>query len=117
MKQKVLLVDQYNKLGGGQSVLIDLINSFVHLGYNCTVAVPQGGYIENNVTGANFHYLPALKLTNEKKSVFDSLKLLLHYVRILSIVKNVRKADIIYINGPRYFILFYFISFFIRRKF
>lgn len=117
MTQRVLLVDQYNKMGGGQSVLIDLINSLVHLGYDCTVAVPQGGYIESNVTGANFRYLPALKLTNEKKSIFDSLKLLLHYTRILSIVKNVSKADIIYINGPRYFILFYFISFFIRRKF
>jgi UDP-N-acetylglucosamine:(glucosyl)LPS alpha-1,2-N-acetylglucosaminyltransferase len=117
MKEKILLVDQYNKIGGGQSVLINLINSFNLLGFDCTVAIPQGGYIESQVNNLNFHYLPGLKLTNEKKTIFDSLKLVFHYVGILSLVKKVRESDIIYVNGPRYFIFFYLISFFIRRKF
>jgi len=117
MKEKILLVDQYNKIGGGQSVLINLINSFNHLGFDCTVAIPQGGYIESQVNNLNFHYLPDLKLTNKKKTVFDSLKLFFHYAGILGMVKKVRESDIIYVNGPRYFIFFYFISFFIRRKF
>lgn len=117
MKGKVLLVDQYNKIGGGQSVLINLINSFNHLGFDCTLAIPKGGYIESQVNNLHFHYLPDLKLSNEKKNVFDSLKLVFHYARIIGLIKNVRESDIVYINGPRYFIFFYLISFFFRRKF
>lgn len=117
MRGKVLLIDQYNKIGGGQSVLIDLVNAFNTLNFNCTIAIPRGGFIENNVQNAAFYYLPDLKLNNKKKSVLDFFRLLFHYLSVWGIIKSVIKTNIVYVNGPRYFIMFYLCSFFIKRKF
>ncbi len=116
MKQKVLFIDQYNKIGGGQNVLIDLINTFSQLGYECTAAIPRGGYIESRAD-ARFYYLDQLSLTNSKKGVFDVVKLGIHYLRILPLIPEIKKTDLVYINGSRYFIWGYILSKLFKKKF
>lgn len=115
--KKILFIDQYNKIGGGQSVLLDLINQARHLSYDVTVAIPKGGYIENNVKNCHFIYLPELNLNNGTKSIKDIAKMILHYFKILFILNQVKKNDIIYVNGSRYFIITYLFSFLSNKKY
>ncbi len=114
--KSILFIDQYNKVGGGQNVLIDLINTCSQLGYDCTAAIPPGDYIQSRAT-AKFHYLPALSLTNSKKGLVDIIKLGIHYLKIRSLIAEIKKANIVYINGSRYFMLGYLLSKVFNKKF
>lgn len=117
MKKKIFFVDQYNRVGGGQSVLIDLLSAYTCLGYECHVALPEGGYVETKVQDVTFHYFKELKLNNGKKQFSDYFKLLKHYASLFQIRKKISGFDFVYVNGSRYFFLFYYFSLFSNSKF
>ncbi len=117
MKKKIFFVDQYNRVGGGQSVLIDLLSAYTCLGYECHVALPKGGYVEAKVQDVTFHYFKELKLNSGKKQLSDYFKLLKHYTSLLQIKKKISGFDFVYVNGSRYFFLFYYFSLFSNSKF
>ncbi|RKR81075.1 glycosyltransferase involved in cell wall biosynthesis [Mucilaginibacter gracilis] len=116
--KKILFIDQFNKIGGGQSVLLDLVAAANAKGLKTTIALPRGDYVEANAAaGTGFFYLPQLKLTNGKKSVLDLAKLIIHYLSLFRLVKTIKQHDYVYVNGPRYFMFIYLLSFFVKRKF
>ncbi|MGA2879251.1 MAG: glycosyltransferase family 4 protein [Bryobacteraceae bacterium] len=106
MTRSLLLLDQFNHLGGAQRCLLDLLPAFVDAGYSTHLAAPGDGPLSDSARrfGVAVHRIPCGAYTSGRKSWFDAARfgvdLPRQALRIASLVSK-HRIDLIYVNGPR----------------
>lgn len=102
---RILFIDQYRNLGGGQVVLKSMMAIAKRFEHSLILLAPKGGDFEQSVQGIDldFYSLPELSLNSGKKNLFDLLKIALSPLFFLSKFSLFLKADLIYNNGARWF--------------
>jgi glycosyltransferase involved in cell wall biosynthesis len=102
----LLILDQFNQLGGAQRCLLDLLPAFVQAGYVTHLAVPGDGALSDGACrrGALVHRIPCGPYTSGEKSLSDAARfagdLPRQALRVASLVSK-HGIDLIYVNGPR----------------
>src|SRR4051812_47250961 len=103
---KILFIDQYAALGGGQRVLLQMIQAAVENRLDATLLAPAGGDLEITVrrrhgAAVQFAELHESRFSAGKKTAADALKLAVSVFRLLRHLPRLSRADTIYVNGPR----------------
>jgi glycosyltransferase involved in cell wall biosynthesis len=102
----LLILDQFNQLGGAQRCLLDLLPAFLQAGYEAHLAVPGEGPLTEGARscGAVVHHIPCGAYTSGTKSYMDAARfgvdLPRQATRIASLASK-HGIDLIYVNGPR----------------
>ncbi|HTB17189.1 MAG TPA: glycosyltransferase family 4 protein [Bryobacteraceae bacterium] len=106
MSGGLLILDQFNQLGGAQRCLLDLLPAFLKAGYRTHVAVPGDGPLADGARtqGAMVHRITCGAYTSGRKSWLDAARfgvdLPRQAWRITSLAAQ-HRIDLIYVNGPR----------------
>jgi len=106
MSKRLLILDQYNQLGGAQRCLLDLLPVFVEAGYVTHLAVPGHGPLENAARhlGTMVHRISCGAYASGQKNCMDAAQfgadLPRQALRVASLVAK-HRIDLIYVNGPR----------------
>jgi glycosyltransferase involved in cell wall biosynthesis len=106
MSRRLLILDQFNQLGGAQRCLLDLLPAFLQAGYETHLAVPGNGPLADGARacGAVVHRIPCGAYKSGQKSWIDAARfgvdLPRQAWRIASLASK-NKIDLIYVNGPR----------------
>jgi len=106
MSARLLILDQFNQLGGAQRCLLDLLPAFLGAGYVTHIVVPGDGPLADAARsrGAVVHRIPCGAYTAGQKSWMDAARFALDLprqaLRIASLVSK-HRIDLIYVNGPR----------------
>lgn len=106
MSRRLLILEQFNQLGGAQRCLLDLLPAFLGAGYITHVAVPNDGPLADNarMCGAVVHRISCGAYASVRKSWIDVARFGVDLPRqALQIASLVSKhgVDLIYVNGPR----------------
>ena len=102
---RILLVDQFGEMGGGQRCLLEAAMGFRDRGWDALAAVPAGRFasaLEPYCT--EVHNLPCGPFTSGKKSIVDRLRFALQVpvqAAIIARIASRARADVIFANGPR----------------
>ncbi len=103
---KVFFVDQYAQLGGGQRILLDIVEDFMESGIECVVALPERGpvadHLENQGIVVRRFTLPGMEAG--RKGLRDRLAYFpaaLKAGRELKSIAQEQRADLVFCNGPR----------------
>ena len=106
MSRSLLILDQFNQLGGAQRCLLDLLPAFLDAGYVTHLALPGDGPVADGARGygALVHSIPCGAYTCARKGWLDAARfaadLPRQTARIASLVSK-HGIDLIYVNGPR----------------
>lgn len=106
MSRRLLILDQFNQLGGAQRCLLDLLPAFLEAGYATHVAVPGDGPLADRARslGAIVHSVPCGAYASGQKGLLDAARfgvdLPRQTLRMASLVSK-HGIDLIYVNGPR----------------
>lgn len=106
MSRGLLILDQYNQLGGAQRCLLDLLPAFVEAGYETHLAVPGDGPLTNAAReiGVVTHRIPCGAYASGHKTWIDAAQFAIDFPRqawrIASLASK-HRIDLIYVNGPR----------------
>jgi glycosyltransferase involved in cell wall biosynthesis len=106
MSHGLLILDQFNQLGGAQRCLLDLLPAFLEAGYATHLAVPGDGPLADGARnrGATVHRIPCGAYTAGQKGWLDAARFAVDLpcqaLRVASLVSN-HGIDLIYVNGPR----------------
>jgi glycosyltransferase involved in cell wall biosynthesis len=106
MRRRLLILDQFNQLGGAQRCLLDLLPAFLEAGYITHLAVPGDGPLADGARnrGAVVHRIPCGAYTPGQKSWIDAARfgvdLPRQAWRVASLAAK-HRIDLIYVNGPR----------------
>lgn len=113
---EVTLLDQYAHVGGGQTVLVQILHALRAAGHGCTLAAPLGGALERLVR-AEFHSpalpivpLAPLGLAQGRKGALDVLRILTSPRHVLALGAAVRSADLVYVNGAHWFFAWHVVN-------
>ena len=102
---RVLLVDQFGEIGGGQRCLLEEATGFRERGWDVLAAVPGGPFAKSlESCGVEVHELPCGPFTSGTKSLGDSLRFgwqLPVQAAIIARIASRGRVDVIYVNGPR----------------
>jgi glycosyltransferase involved in cell wall biosynthesis len=102
----LLILDQFNQLGGAQRCLLDLLPAFLGAGYVTHLAAPGDGPLADGARrlGAVVHRIPCSAYTSGRKSWMDAARFVADLPRqawrIASLASK-HRIDLIYVNGPR----------------
>jgi hypothetical protein len=104
--RRLLILDQFNQLGGAQRCLLDLLPAFLEAGYETHLAVPGDGPLADGARslGAVVHRIPCGAYTSGQKSWIDAARFGVDLPRqaCTHCVSGVEaRIDLIYVNGPR----------------
>ena len=103
---KVLLLDQFDDLGGAQQCLLTLIPAFRDGGWDVVLGLPGEGRLAQEAAraGASIELLPAMRYSAGKKSLSDMARfagsLPVLGGRISQLLAH-HAPTLLYINGPR----------------
>jgi len=103
---KILVLDQYSSLGGGQQCLVDLLPAFRARGWNTQLLAPGWGPLHDEVlrNGGSAGSLQLDTYQSRNKSLAEILRF---GWSLPGMVRQIRKAthsfrpDVVYVNGPR----------------
>jgi glycosyltransferase involved in cell wall biosynthesis len=103
---RVLFLDQFSELGGAQLCLQDVLLEVKRLGWQAEVMAPGAGPLLNFAQdlGLAVQRLPLASYANGHKTASDVFRYGLDIIRSARILRRVlrqRRADLIYVNGPR----------------
>ena len=106
MRTGLLILDQFNQLGGAQHCLLDLLPAFIEAGYQTHLAVPGNGPVAHRArsSGAMVHAIPCGAYTPGQKSWIDAARFGVDLPRQACCVASLAAKhgiDLIYVNGPR----------------
>jgi glycosyltransferase involved in cell wall biosynthesis len=105
MSGSLLVLDQFNQLGGAQRCLLDLLPAFLQAGYVTHLAVPGDGALarEARRQGAVVHHIPCGPYTSGQKNWSDAARFAADLPRQASRIASLvsERIDLIYVNGPR----------------
>jgi glycosyltransferase involved in cell wall biosynthesis len=106
MSGSLLILDQFNQLGGAQRCLLDLLPAFLDAGYKTHLAVPGDGPLADGARsgGTMVHPIPCGAYASREKTWVDvarfGVDLPQQALHIASLVSK-HRIDLIYVNGPR----------------
>jgi glycosyltransferase involved in cell wall biosynthesis len=105
-KPKVLCVDQYADIGGGQRSLLDLLPAFSERGWEPSIAAPGSGPFERQLCGSGYptYNIVCGSYSIKKKRIAEHLKYgweIPSLVKALDYVIAEREITLLYVNGPR----------------
>jgi glycosyltransferase involved in cell wall biosynthesis len=103
---KILCVDQFSSLGGGQSCLLDLVSGFQTRGLIVHIALPDEGPFRDKLhtLGIPTHLLHCKSYSSTHKSVRESFDYALELPRLVHKLARICRSeniDLLYVNGPR----------------
>ncbi|MHB8924740.1 MAG: glycosyltransferase family 4 protein [Coriobacteriia bacterium] len=103
--RRVLFVDQYGTLGGGQRVLMGLVRAGISRGWQVSVASPKG-WVQDEASrvGAGTFGLRVPSLTDGSKTAADLVRLVLALkpgVGDLRLAIAACEPDVVHVNGAR----------------
>jgi glycosyltransferase involved in cell wall biosynthesis len=106
MSGRVLVLDQYDQLGGAQRCLLHLLPAFAEAGLIAHLAIPGTGPLAAaaRLHGATVHLIPCGPYRSGEKRWTDAVRFACDLPRqVLQIQSLVRRLGIglIYVNGPR----------------
>jgi len=107
-RKKILFLEQYSKISGGQKVLLSLLNGLKDY-YDFHVVVPEKGDITKKFEDLKIEYItfPIGYYSIGKKTLFDIANYLvrLPYLiyRLIMLIKD-KNIDLVYANGARTFV-------------
>ncbi|MEW6759013.1 MAG: glycosyltransferase family 4 protein [Acidobacteriota bacterium] len=106
---RVVLLDQYAGLGGGQRILMDLARALRVAGHSVRVFLPGRGAAEARLREEGFSVLPLPlpEMTPGRKPMAEKVAYPLHAWRAASALRTVlaeEPADLLYANAPRTFL-------------
>lgn len=109
MKKKILFIDQNSSLGGGQRVLLDLMQFALSEGYEVFLMLPSEGYVTKAAESLKipFSLFPLPVMTAGQKSFFEKVSYIFHSFRVSSLIEEFARLndiDLIFANGPRIFL-------------
>lgn len=99
----IVFCDQYGQLGGGQQVLLELVNAALANSLIVKVLLPAGPCADQlEASGAEVRRIPACTLTQGRKNFTDILHLTAYGLNIFwQNIAFLRSAELIYVNGNR----------------
>ncbi len=108
MNKKVLFLEQYAKLTGGQKVLLSLINGLKSY-YDFCVVVPGKGELTKELEHLKIEYIifPIGYYALGRKTLFDIVNYLVRLPYLTQKLKRLireRNIDLVYANGARTFV-------------
>ncbi|HWA83850.1 MAG TPA: glycosyltransferase family 4 protein [Fimbriimonadaceae bacterium] len=103
---RILFIDQYATLGGGQRILLDVVEAFVKQGHACVVALPGAGEVTEALDrlGVPHRPIPVPELAAGTKGLADFYRFLAgsrKLARAIQALVRELQPDIVYVNGPR----------------
>jgi glycosyltransferase involved in cell wall biosynthesis len=106
MRRSLLILEQFNQLGGAQRCLLDLLPAFLEAGYQTHLAVPGDGPVADGARsrGAVVHHICCGGYTSGQKHWIDAVRFSIDLPRQSGCVASLaskHKIDLIYVNGPR----------------
>jgi glycosyltransferase involved in cell wall biosynthesis len=106
MNGSLLILDQFDQLGGAQRCLLDLLPAFMQAGYATHLAVPGDGALADEArrSEARVHRIPCGPYTSGQKSWMDAARFaadLPRQARHIASLVSKHRIDLIYVNGPR----------------
>jgi len=106
MTRRLLVLDQFNQLGGAQRCLVDLLPAFLQADYVTHLAVPGEGPLSDRARklGAVVHRIPCGDYACGRKCWTDAARFAVDLpLQARSVASLVSKyeIDLIYVNGPR----------------
>jgi glycosyltransferase involved in cell wall biosynthesis len=106
--KKILFLEQYSKLSGGQRVLLSIIDGLKD-DYQAQVTVPEQGELtkELDKRDIKYHILPVGYYSLGKKTVKDVFLYLLRMPALIRKLKKIieqERPDLVYANGARTFV-------------
>jgi glycosyltransferase involved in cell wall biosynthesis len=101
---KVLLLDQFSDLGGGQQQVLGALPEMRRRGWQVVVGVPGEGKVFEQVRETGFECLPIAcgPYNSQRKSSGDLLRFLTGTPRLAGQIRKMAEgASLVYLNGPR----------------
>lgn len=98
---RVLLLDQFATLGGGQRLLVDVAGAFHSAGWDTQLGLPAKGEVSALLPGIEFVQIPVPVLSIGKKGPADIFKLIRGSMKLASAIRALPQPDVIYVNGVR----------------
>jgi glycosyltransferase involved in cell wall biosynthesis len=104
MTRRILFLDQYGDMGGGQTVLLSLLDAASGLG-ELTVLAPQGPLqqaVRRQSSVVTYITCAEPRLSHGRKGIGDAFRLLRAVMGFARHLPLLRRQDIIYVNGLRH---------------
>jgi glycosyltransferase involved in cell wall biosynthesis len=103
---KILFLDQFSEMGGGQRVLLDFVDAVVGRGWTAHVLVPGSGPLVEQLRARDVpvEHIPCGPYRSGGKSPADFLRFardVRQQVREIDNRLRQERFDLIYVNGPR----------------
>lgn len=103
---RVLLLDQFSDLGGGQRMLLDLLEALKARGWEAAVGLPGDGPLSRRVRamGIEVFPIPCGRYASGRKSAGDLWRFAIEVPRMARRNRELLREfapDLVYINGPR----------------
>jgi glycosyltransferase involved in cell wall biosynthesis len=103
---RILVIDQFAHIGGGQMCLLDLIPGFRDRGWQVHVALPSDGPFADRLhaSGASVDFFGGCTYRQGRKSFQDMLAFpsdIYSQVKHITRLADHHKPDLVYVNGPR----------------
>lgn len=101
---RLLILDQFSDLGGGQQALLDLVPAFREHGWDMLIGLPGAGALAACLQSAGFatERIDCGPYECGRKSVRDAVRFVYEAPRLARQIRALaRGADLVYINGPR----------------
>jgi glycosyltransferase involved in cell wall biosynthesis len=105
MTRRILFLDQYGDVGGGQTVLLSLLDAAD--GFDAVAVLAPRGALEQAVrerSGGAVAYIPCAqpRLSQGRKRLGDAFRLLGSIIALAWHLPLLRQQDVIYVNGLRH---------------
>ena len=112
MGKRILLVDQFGEITGGQVVLQALISAAHDGGYSVGILAPMGGALESTIRAAwgdkaELFNLKEARFTAVERGLGDVLRMLAYCWYVLRFLRLVSGYDAVYVNSGRLAIPFF----------
>lgn len=103
---RVLLLDQFSDLGGGQRMLLDLLDALKTCGWEAAVGLPGDGLLSRRARamGVEVFPIPCGRYGSGRKSPGDLWRFAIEVPRLARRIRKLVREfapDLVYINGPR----------------
>jgi glycosyltransferase involved in cell wall biosynthesis len=103
---RVLLLDQFSDLGGGQRMLLDLLNAIRKCGWKAALGLPGEGPLSRraHAMGVEVFTIPCGPYASGRKSPGDLWHFQMEMPRLARRIRELVRTfapDLVYVNGPR----------------
>lgn len=117
--KKMLFLDQYGGLGGGQQILLEAVYSARDAGWEPVVALPEGECARQlQSQGISVAYIKEMNVADGKKSLVDVCMFLIYNLKVfVTLWRFFRGCSCVYVNGSRLLLAAMLAGFFLGKKY